>query len=179
VKQRILPPEEWHRLKGTEAEAVWPYLYPKNTSIIVSEVGDRIIATWVLMRVVHAECIWIDPEYRGSIVWRGIMRTAREVAKGWGVGQLITGSISQYVTDLILRLGGYPVPCQSFVLPLFGRDSKRRDRELGRVFHRQLEALLPDGNHPEDQKHNEHVGRALRTAVEDKQPLRAMEEYNS
>lgn len=179
MKKRILPQAEWPKLKGTEAELLWPHLNPENSEIIVIEDGDRIVATWTLMRMVHAECIWVDPEYKGSPgVWRGLITLAREIATKWGVSKLITGSITQEVTDLIVKWGGFPVPCATYVLPVWGR-SRRRDRELGRAFHVQLSGQIEDGNHPDDPVHNEHVGKALRTAIEGREPVRAMDEYNA
>lgn len=124
---RILPSEEWHRLAGTEAEAVWPTLNPENTRILVVEENGRIVGNWLGLRVVHAECNWIAPDYRGSFgVAKRLLRGMREVAREWGVERVITGSVSPHVTDMIQRLGGFPVPCESFVLPLVKEASCRQ-----------------------------------------------------
>lgn len=115
---RVLPPEEWVRLDGTEAETVWPVLNPENTRALVVEEHGEIIGTWLMLRTVHAECIWVAPSHRGTFgVAKRLLRGMRDVAKEWGVSRVITGSVSPEVTDLIGRLGGVPMPCESFILP--------------------------------------------------------------
>ena len=119
MRTRILPPEEWPRLKGTEAETAWPHLDPENARVVVVEDGGEIIATWTLMRVVHAECIWVRPSHRGLIsVARRLFLGLRGIASAWGARRVWTASLSTEVTDLIERFGGEPVPGQHFVLPL-------------------------------------------------------------
>lgn len=181
MKARILPVEEWPRLVGTEAEAAWPYLNPENTRVIVVEEAGEIVGTWTMLRIVHAECLWISPKYRGSFgVAKRLLRGMREIATGWGVEKVITGSASEHVTALIAKFGGVPMPCVSFILPVNGTSPQRTvDRALGNIFHRQLEAQVVEGLHPDDEQHDEHVGRALRTAIRDKEPARAMDEYNA
>jgi hypothetical protein len=134
MRSRILPSEEWPRLAGTEAERAWPLLNPENTRILVVEEEGEIVATWTFMRVVHAECIWVKPSHRGLVsVARRLFSGLREIAGGWGAEKVITGSVSDYVTDLIRRFGGFPMPCESFVLPVTMRRAPRvraREEEL-------------------------------------------------
>lgn len=178
MNSRILPPEEWPRLKGTEAEAVWPQLVPENTRVLVVEEDGEIVGAWVLLRVVHAECLWAAPSHRGSLgVATRLLRGMWEIASKWGASRVVTGSTSPEVTGLIKRVGGEPMPCESFVLPVANPYS-RADRERGREFHRQLSAFVTE-DHPDDEQHDEQVGRALRTAIEDRAPERATENYNA
>jgi hypothetical protein len=181
ITQRILPPEEWSRLNGTESEKLWPRLNPENAQVVAVEEDGELVASWVLLRVVHAECIWVKPSHRGIFgVVKRLLGGMRTVAAGWGADRVITGSISPDVTDLIARFGGYPMPCESYVLPIDKAGTKRTgDRQLGRDFHAQLEAQLPEDNHPGDPEHDEHVGRALRTALRVGDPKRAESEYNA
>jgi hypothetical protein len=185
VKARILPPEEWPRLAGTEAETVWPRLNPENTQILVVEEDGRVVACWAFLRVVHAECLWVAPTHRGAFsVARRLLRGLREIAAGWGVEKVITGSVSPQVTGLIRQVGGVPLPCESFVLPAEGRMGKRLsrfdpDRELGRVFHAQLAGLVDEPQHAEDEEHDARVGKALRLAISGREPERASAEYNA
>lgn len=116
---RILPQEEWSRLNGTEAELLWPYFNPEQTRVLVVEDEGRIVGTWTLMRVVHAECLWIAPSHRGLFgVTRRLLVAMRDIAKGWNVSAVWTGSKSAHVTDLIRRLGGKEPPFESFILPI-------------------------------------------------------------
>lgn len=177
MKARILPPEEWSRLIGTEAELVWPQVDSLNADVLVVEDGDEIVGTWMFLKVVHAECFWISPKHKASFaVGKRLIQGLRDQGKKWGVASVITGSVDPHVTDMIERFGGKPMPCESFILPVVQR--KVQDLERGREFHRQLEAQIPD-NHPEDKEHDAKVGKALRRAIEDKKPVEAVEEYNA
>lgn len=181
MKTRILPPEEWPRLKGTEAERAWPGLNPENTRILVVEEGEDIVACWAFLRVVHAECIWVKPSHRGLVsVARRLFKGLRETAAAWGVTRVITGAVSPDVVDLIDRFGGYPMPCESFVLPVEIQNVRAiKDEVRGRMFHEQLAALVPEDQHADDVEHDRHVGKALRTGIEQKDPARAEREYNA
>jgi hypothetical protein len=72
------------------------------------------------------------------------------------------------------------MPCETFIMPteIIGT-RKVVDRELGRLFHEQLQAQLPEAAHAEDVEHDEHVGRALRRAIHDGEPEEAEAEYNA
>jgi len=127
---RVLSPEEYPRLVGTECEALWPQL-PESARVLVVEDNGCIVATWTLLQMVHAECIWIAPTHRGSFgVVRRLLGKMRETAAEWGVSKVITGSLSPYVSNLIRRIGGVPVQGESFLLPISGimrtKDQERR-----------------------------------------------------
>ena len=118
MNARILPKEEWSRLNGTEAETLWPLLDPENARVLVVEDAGEIVGTWVGMRVVHMECLWVKPSHRGAFgVTKRLLRGMREIAAFWGTNKVITGSVSEHVTDLIRRFGGVPMACESFILP--------------------------------------------------------------
>ena len=96
---RTLPPHEWPRLAGTEAETVWPALHADHAEILVVEDGDRIVGTWVLMRMAHVECVWIAPEYRGSLgVVKRLLNGMRELAGSFSP-QVRKASISEDLTE--------------------------------------------------------------------------------
>lgn len=176
---RILPPEEWPRLKGTEAGEVWPLYDPERTQVVVVEDAGKIVATWTVMQTVTVECLWADPAYRGSFgVTKRLLAGMRAVAKALGVSHVQTASQSEHVTDLIRRFGGIPIPAEFFSLPVdMVNAAKRANRLLGRSFHDQIEASIPE-DHPYDPVHDEQVGRAMRAAIEGKDPERAESEYN-
>lgn len=181
MQERELPVAEWCRLQGTEAERLWPLVNPENTRFIVVEDGGRIIGCWAMLRTVHAECLWTAPDRRGEAgIPLRLFRGMKAIAAEWGVGHVITGSQSEHVTDLIQRFGGKPMPCESFVLPVVMKNQRRaeKDRALGRHFHEQLEALVVDGLHADDPDHDEAVGRAIRTAVDEGEPEAALDAYN-
>ena len=119
MTSRILPPDEWEKLAGTEAEALWPHLDPDNSRVLVVEDGDRIVATWTALRVVHLECVWIDPEYRGAFgVVKRLLRGVREIAKGWGARTVVTSAMTDQVRALAKSLHGTPLPGEHYVMPM-------------------------------------------------------------
>lgn len=103
---RILPPEEWPRLIGTEVETVWPHLDPTRAHVLVVEDGAEIVGTWVLMNVVHAECLWIAPRYRQGVsvarrLWTFMQRTARDM----GAPVVATAAMTTDVKKLLEHVG--------------------------------------------------------------------------
>jgi len=129
MNARILPPEEWPRLNGTEAEVLWPHMNPAESRVLVVENDEgQIVATWSLLRVVHAECLWCAPEYRGKFgVAKRLLRIMRETAAAWKVSAVFTGAASPHVEDLIRRFGGVPLPFKSFTLPI---EQARRQKAM-------------------------------------------------
>ena len=108
---RTLPPEEWPRLEGTEAGAVWQTFNPENTVVTVVEKDGKIVGVWTALRVVMMECLWIVPEERGSFgVAKRLLRGMRDVARKWGAKVVYTGSATRHLTHQILRFGGVPSP---------------------------------------------------------------------
>lgn len=128
---RFLPPEEWPRLKGTEAETLWPVLSPESARVIVVEEDGEIVATWTAMRVVHMECIWVKPSHRGRLgVVRGLLAGLRHVAAEWDLRGVVTSSLNAMVSDLIRRFGGSPLPGEMYVMPVeIARPGKKAEEE--------------------------------------------------
>jgi hypothetical protein len=121
LSTRILPREEYERLKGTEVESVAAQL-PDTARVVVVEREGRIVGTWTLLPIVHAECVWIaeDERGRGSVARRllaGLSATAREV---FGVGRVWTAARDEdtRTQDLIAALRGELVPGRHYVMPL-------------------------------------------------------------
>lgn len=172
---RILPPEEWPRLNGTEAEKAWPLFNPENTRVYVVEDEGQIVACWTMLRMVHAECLWIAPSHRGSFgVFKRLIGGMRESAKIWGAASVITGSVTEAVTRIIARLGGEPLPGLMFALPAVAPTAK----ELGEKFHAQMAAQIAEPHVDGAPDHDEVVGRALQIAINDGHPVVAQDFYN-
>lgn len=119
LSTRILPPEEWPRLNGTEAEALWPHLDPEISRVLVVEQDGEIVGTWTVMRLVHVECVWIREDMRGRFgVVKRLLSGMRAIARGWGARTVLTGAMTDQVRALIASLGGQPLPGDHFVIPL-------------------------------------------------------------
>ena len=116
---RVLPPEEWPRLAGTEAETLWPHLVPSQSRVLVVEQGAAIVGVWVLMQLVHAECVWIAPRHRGvGSVARRLLAFMRTQARAWGARTVLAGTTDPAVGDLIAKLHGAKLPGEAYVIPL-------------------------------------------------------------
>jgi len=110
MTSRVLPPEEWHRLVGTEAELIWPHLDPARSHVLAVEHNGAIVGTWVLMQVLHAECLWIAPSHRGRTsvarrLWTAMQRTAR----GLGAKAVATAAMTDDVRRLLDHVGATKV----------------------------------------------------------------------
>src|SRR3990167_9526559 len=116
---RVLPPEEWHRLVGTEVESIVPGLVPEHTQVLVVEQDGAIVGTWAVLRLVHVECLWIAPAHRRKAgVAARLLRAMVQAAERWRTPSVWTGSMSPEVTSMIQRLGGIPIPGEHFAIPI-------------------------------------------------------------
>lgn len=163
---RILPPDEWPKLAGTELGQAAPYFDPERATIIVVEDGSTIVGCWALLSMWHVEGVWIHPEHRkAGAVARRLMRGMTKQAKDQGARVVITAALSDEVVGLIGHLGGQLLPWAHFSIPVNIREEDVY-RSVGQRFHVQLEQLLTEENHPDDDAHNVAVGRALVTAIQ-------------
>lgn len=118
---RLLPANEWAKLRGTELDAVWPRL-PETAQIVVVEDGDQIVGCWALLPVWHLEGVYIAPEHRkrGAVarrLWTGMQRLLRAS----GVSSVATAACSDEVRALLAHLGATQLPGDHYVLPIGGR----------------------------------------------------------
>lgn len=175
---RVLPIEEWPRLKGTEAERLWPMLDPTRSQVLVVEDAGRILGCWVLMWQMHAECVWVAEDQRkGTAVQRRLWEAMQEQAEKAQAGAVITGAISDDVRSLLEKHGAKKIPGDAYAIPI-GKHYARCQK-IGKKFHDQLEAQLGHEAHPDDPVHNAAVGNALLIAVKGGQPERAEAIYNA
>tara|TARA_R110000824_G_scaffold153494_1_gene325146 strand:- start:245 stop:616 length:372 start_codon:yes stop_codon:yes gene_type:complete len=101
LSTRVLPVEELSRLAKTDAGIPWERLGPSAKVVVVEREGE-IVGCHALVPVLHAECLWVHPEYRGKTavprrLWKALRATAREE---FGVQSFATAAI----TDEIRRL---------------------------------------------------------------------------
>ena len=122
MTSRILPPAEWSRLTGTDMDEIARRLPATcGAQILVVEAHDQIVATWALIPMMHAEGLWIHPQYRRRFgVVARLLRGMRALAQRAGLAAVWTGAISPEVEDFIHRLGGRPLPGRAFLLPMRG-----------------------------------------------------------
>lgn len=121
---RILPPEEWSRLTGTELERVATEIDNRDgVSVIVVEDEGEIIGCWALMTVAHVEGLWIAPAHRrkGGGVFRKLWREMCRLTLDKGIGAVFTHGATPDMRTWIQALGGQPMTGEGFVLPMSRR----------------------------------------------------------
>lgn len=119
MNTRTLPPAEWSRLTGDGWRAMLPHVRPDDVEIVVVEDDGRIVASWAVMRVVHLEGLWIDPDYRGRVgVARRLFVATLAAARRWTSGWAMTGAASDDVRAMLTKVGALPVPMDSYVMPI-------------------------------------------------------------
>ena len=116
---RILPPQEWDRLAGTELETVWPHLVPSRTEILVVEDGDVIVACWAFLLLAHVEGVWIHPAYRkharvAGRLWQAMRALVREA----GFRTVTTGAVTDEVRGLLTHVGAEKLPGDHYVVSI-------------------------------------------------------------
>ena len=117
MRARILDQAEWPRLAGTEAETLWPHL-PASASVVVVEDEGRIVGCHVLMLVLHAECLWVHPDYRKRtrVAWR-LWQAVKDAAKSrFGADGVQTAALSDEVRGLLAKVGGVPLPGDHYMV---------------------------------------------------------------
>lgn len=121
---RTLPVEEWPRLKGTDAERVWPTLDPLRTVIVVVEDQGVIVAHHILLFVLHAEALWVHPDYRKGLVGGRLWQAVKRAVQAIGVRGVMTGAMDDEVKALIAKVGGTRLqtpdgaPIQHYTIPM-------------------------------------------------------------
>lgn len=122
MKARILPPEEYAKLKAlTGLEQIATTLRPEDCQVIVVEDGERVVATMGVFRVTHFESLWIDPEYRGNAgLGRRLIKAGIEAARKWTDRWVWGASDTDHMNDIISRIGGKPLPIQTHIIHMGG-----------------------------------------------------------
>jgi hypothetical protein len=115
---RILPPNEWPRLNGTEAEQLWPRL-PLTAHVVVVEDGLDIVGCWTLMPILHVECLYIAPSHRrrssvGRRLWRGMCELVHQL----GSQAVWTAAMSDDIRQLLDHAGAVKVAGDHYVMPM-------------------------------------------------------------
>lgn len=115
---RLLPPEEWGRLAGTELGPVYQHLDPAEAHIVVVEdAAGAIVGCWSAFPVWHLEGVWIAPaQQRRGVVARRLLRQVADLLRAHRVTRVLTGCVSAHVARLLHHLGGTKLPGDQYVL---------------------------------------------------------------
>jgi hypothetical protein len=123
MQVRELPPDEWHRLEGTELEPVWRDLIELSTTptvIVVEDEMGAIVGCWSLLRTVaHVEGCWIDPSHRKrAVVARHLLTKMQSLFARMSQPMAIAGVTDPEVAELLMdHLGAQELPGQCYAIP--------------------------------------------------------------
>jgi ribosomal protein S18 acetylase RimI-like enzyme len=117
---RILEPNEYHRLAGTEADGVWPHLTEEAKVVVIEDAGE-IVGCQILQPVLHAECVWVRPDHRGRGVvqqlWAAVQRAA---VVHFGVKAVVGSAVDDRMRAVLRHLGAVRVAGDLFTVPVKG-----------------------------------------------------------
>lgn len=117
MRTRILAPDEWDRLEGTELPPLLPYISPDNAAMVVVEDEGKVVASLAVLRASHLEGLWISPDKRGNAgVARALLRQAAELVRIRGEQWALGGCSDDRMRRLIGKLGGVQVPVELYAL---------------------------------------------------------------
>lgn len=90
MKTRLLPPEEWSRLDGTEAAMLVPMLNRERDMVIAIEDGKELIGCVPVFWALHADCVWIHPDHRkkagvARALWAALGSVAQQNGRAIGI----------------------------------------------------------------------------------------------
>jgi hypothetical protein len=119
VQIKVLKPSECPDLTGTEMETILPLL-SDSAKVILAYEGEKLLGTWSLYTMVHAEGIWIDPEHRGkAAVARALLTTlVNLVVSEFDAGVFMTASDKVSVERMVRSLGGVEVGGKHFAVAI-------------------------------------------------------------
>lgn len=116
---RVLPPEDWGRLRDHEPFTTGGLPDPEYWRIVVAEQGDRIVAFTCLYTAVHYEPIWIHPEFRHRPqLFLDLWRASKAILDEAGV-QLLFAQVPDSLPHqkrMVEKFGFQPAPGQLYLL---------------------------------------------------------------
>lgn len=115
LTDRILPPEEWHRLEG-ELVPLLPHLDPRRVTIVVVEEDGVIVGRLVWIKADHVENAWMAPSHRGktAVARRGWRRIRQLIREDGGKTMMVSANCREMAAMFEKR--GDPYPGVEFVI---------------------------------------------------------------
>ncbi len=102
---RVLPPEEW-AAKAAELTHLAGVPDPAGSLLVVVEDdGGRIIATWVVMNVIHLEGLHIDPAHRHSPAAKALFTGMLEAVTTLQAPAVVTLTSDPLVARMAAKVG--------------------------------------------------------------------------
>jgi hypothetical protein len=115
---RLLPPDEWPKLAGTSAEGL--PLDPAHHAVVVVEQDGAIVGTLLLLRLLHAECLWIAPAHRRKAsVFRRLKAALWRYGRADGYRTVWASALSPEMQAVLGKLGS-ELPGEHYVMSIQG-----------------------------------------------------------
>jgi L-amino acid N-acyltransferase YncA len=111
---RVLHPDEWARLDGSELARALPRL--PGARVIVCEDEGRVLGHLALVPMWHVEGAEIDEAQRGRGVLQALIAGMHAEARALGVSTVFPAAASDGMVHLIQRIGGVEIPARWFAL---------------------------------------------------------------
>lgn len=103
---RLLPPDEWPKLKGTLLDPAYQGMQPCTDRVIAVEADGQIIGCSALMAIYHLEGTWVHPDYRGNVaVGRHLVKAQRQLLKALQIGEVYMMARSRHTAALCRKFG--------------------------------------------------------------------------
>lgn len=115
---RILPREEWGRLKGFDLEVMTPLIQAGRGDIIVVESDGEIVGHWAIYDVLNAHGVWLSFSVRQTHAPVLLLEAMRDYAASRGVRAVVTSSMDPKVDALLTKLSAVELPGRHFAIPI-------------------------------------------------------------
>lgn len=115
MKTRLLPPEEWGRLAGSELEPALPLL--PGARVLVCETEDgAIVGHLALVPMWHVEAAEVEPTFRGTGVLQALVAAMHVEARALGITTVFPAAATDGMVHFVTRLGAVEIPARWFAL---------------------------------------------------------------
>lgn len=105
LTSRLLPPEEWPRLRGTLLDPAWQDFTPTDQVLVVED-GGEIVGCVALFQRWHLEGCWLAPEHRGGVAAaRHLWRRLKVVWRALGQPEVISMAATPESRRLVEKVG--------------------------------------------------------------------------
>lgn len=105
MTSRLLPVEEWPRLRGTLLDPAWQDFAPTDRVLVVED-GGEIVGCVALFQRWHLEGAWIHPDCRGRVgIGRRIWSGVKALVQAIGCPEVVSMAVTPESRRPIEKLG--------------------------------------------------------------------------
>jgi hypothetical protein len=93
----------------------YPLPDPTFHRVVVAEEGEKIVAAWWMLQVVHLEPVWIDPAHRSSILPVKMLAEMSRILDSCTVKQAFCFADRPEIAGYLQRLGMQKLPYETYL----------------------------------------------------------------